>query len=378
MGQTADVQGTTMLSTALIKIISKIYNHPIKTRECLDYIESKGYTNEINGSDTSSRKLQKSFAAAFYINGPAAKEVDYLSEHIIGVKKAIVATLKSPRAWVFPLRRCSVQPMQGLQYVYSDGSNVSYSFEDMLDTVENPSIPDSVRDNYEEFTGWNLWGLPEVYTNRYVFLHTPQWVNDDSVSLSMTKNTNLLDNSWGIEKYDMKNLMSYDVHTLNLYLTCREEINNLVRFFKRVQGMYKAFWMPTWVNDISCPFDINAGDTEIITDFTKLHNYSKTNGRTRKLVVFTKDWTYYIFQVLTYGTLMRNGVEYGRILLTSPVATTIPKENILMISYLSLVRLDSDELQLNYETDWSANVQISFREVDDEFTPNVIYDYIEE
>jgi len=83
MGQTADVKGTTMLSTSVIKIISKIYNHPITTRECLDYIESKEYTNELNGEDTSKRKIEKTFASIFYKNGPAAKEVDYLSDCLI-------------------------------------------------------------------------------------------------------------------------------------------------------------------------------------------------------------------------------------------------------------------------------------------------------
>lgn len=294
-----------------------------------------------------------------------AREVDFLSEHIIGIKKAVLATLKSPRAWLLPLRRCSVQPMQGLQYIYSDGSNVSYSFEDMLDVVSNPNIPKSVIENYEDFSGWNSWGLPEIYVNKNVFLHTPQWVGDDSVSLSLTKNTNLLDKEIGIEKYDMKNLMSYDVHTVNYYMRCREEINNLVRFFKRVQGRYKAFWLPTWVNDISCSFDINAGDNEILIDFTNLEKYTKSNTREKRIVVFTKDWSYHIFRIFTYGTSVVGNKEYGKLVLASPVTTSIPKNMIWMISYLNCVRLDSDELQLNYETDYSANVQLSFREVDD-------------
>lgn len=83
MGQTADVKGTTMLSTSVIKIISKIYNHPMTTIECLDFIESKSYTNELNSCDTSLRRLEKTFASIFYANGPAAKEVDYLSECLI-------------------------------------------------------------------------------------------------------------------------------------------------------------------------------------------------------------------------------------------------------------------------------------------------------
>ena len=83
LGKTADVKGTTMLSTAVIKIISKIYNHPITTEECLDYIKSKGYTNELIEEDSSTRRFEKLIASLFYIYGPAAKEVDYLSNCLI-------------------------------------------------------------------------------------------------------------------------------------------------------------------------------------------------------------------------------------------------------------------------------------------------------
>ena len=83
LGKTADVKGTTMLSTSVIKIISKIYNHPMTTEECLDYIKSKGYTNELIEEDSSTRKFEKKWASWFYENGPAAKEVDYLSSCLI-------------------------------------------------------------------------------------------------------------------------------------------------------------------------------------------------------------------------------------------------------------------------------------------------------
>ena len=83
LGKTADVKGTTMLSTSVIKIISKIYNHPITTEECLEYIKSKGYTNELIEEDSSTRRFEKLIASLFYENGPAAKEVDYLSNCLI-------------------------------------------------------------------------------------------------------------------------------------------------------------------------------------------------------------------------------------------------------------------------------------------------------
>ena len=77
------VKGTTNLSTAAIKAISKIYNQPVITNDCLNYIQSKGFTDEYHGSDNFIRMLEKMLASIFYANGPAAKEVETLSCKLI-------------------------------------------------------------------------------------------------------------------------------------------------------------------------------------------------------------------------------------------------------------------------------------------------------
>ena len=77
------VKGTSNLSTAVIKIISKIYNHQKTTKECLEYIQSKGYTDEYHYSDTTLRTFEKFLASIFYPNGPAAKEVESLASKLI-------------------------------------------------------------------------------------------------------------------------------------------------------------------------------------------------------------------------------------------------------------------------------------------------------
>ena len=83
LGTNPSVTGTTMLSTSVIKIISNIYNHPITTDECLKIIEKNGYTNELISKDSNWRMLEKSVASLFYFNGPASKQVDYISDYLI-------------------------------------------------------------------------------------------------------------------------------------------------------------------------------------------------------------------------------------------------------------------------------------------------------
>ena len=76
-------KGSTNLSTAVIKIISKIYNHIITTEECLDYIKSKGFIDELHQADNLGRIIERIFDSIFYWNGPAAKEVESLASSLI-------------------------------------------------------------------------------------------------------------------------------------------------------------------------------------------------------------------------------------------------------------------------------------------------------
>ena len=71
------------LSTAVIKVISKIYDNPITTEECLKFIKSHGFTDNYHDTDTFGRTLEKLFESIFYPNGPAAREVESLACSLI-------------------------------------------------------------------------------------------------------------------------------------------------------------------------------------------------------------------------------------------------------------------------------------------------------
>ena len=59
------------------------------------------------------------------------------------------------------------------------------------------------------------------------------------------------------------------------------------------------------------------------------------------------------------------GITYGKVLLTDSQEEQINLNNIAMVSFLNLVRLDSDDLQINYESNVVADVTLAMKEVDD-------------
>ena len=81
--------------------------------------------------------------------------------------------------------------------------------------------------------------------------------------------------------------------------------------------------------------------------------------------MFTKKLESYIYEIASYSYEKIGEETYGKLILTSKLGVSIPKEDILMVSYFNLVRLDSDELVINYENNLVANTTIVTKEVDD-------------
>ena len=277
--------------------------------------------------------------------------------------------LDKRNTFLFPVKRVALQPSSDLQYVYSNGSEVTLNFED-LNYESVVKFPDEFSRNYNEDSSANKFDLPLTYGGLNLFPIPPQWVDDGSLGLTVEKWVTRLDNETGSFFYDVKTTNSYDIMTFDLTLMSKPAINNVIRFFKKVCGRWKPFYVPSWVNDIEVWTDIRATDNYILTDFHNLDRLYNRNGRKKKLVIFTKDWKSYIYDIFTYRRIDFNGVNNNvkhlcEIILNKRVGVDLSKSNILMVSFLNFVRLDSDELVMNYETTNEAQTTLVMKEVDE-------------
>ena len=135
----------------------------------------------------------------------------------------------------------------------------------------------------------------------------------------------------------------------------------MILFFNLIKGRYKSFYCPSWVNDFTPISNIEFGSVYI--DAADTYRYYGSTSRKKHVIVFTKDWKSYILEIMNITVETVNDKRIGKIIFVS--ASKIELDNILMISYLNLVRFDSDDLKINYESTEVANVNLSFAEVDD-------------
>ena len=284
---------------------------------------------------------------------------------VIGLGNKLETDLNPKNAYIYPLIKCSIQPINSLNYVFSNGTDVTMNFEDVLDKSPVTMPSKYLFGYYDNYKGRNPYGIPYKHSNNDVFTLEPQWIEDNSVTLDVEKQTVKLDNDIGVFSYDSKNNLSYDKNNYSLILMNKAEINNMVKFFYRVKGKYKSFYMPSWVNDFTPCFDIQAGNNFIYTEFDSLYKYYLSNSRKNKIIIFTKDFKSYILNVMSLTYEIIGNIKYGKLLLSSPIDMNLPLSNIKMMSYFNHVRLDDDTLQLNYESTQVAQVDITTMEVDD-------------
>ena len=348
------------------------------------------------------------------------RRIDHFTNNAIILKKQIDRPMYKENCWIYPLIECSIAPQDNLQYVFANGAGLTMNFEDLLNEPRI-HVPNNYRYEYDEGYYWwqlrdsivkkekltteylkirfpelykeainkgqnpedyimksfggkkvyrdwehfNRYNLPATYNGYEILWHEPWWIDDDASSLSIEKNTNRLDNETGNFVYDLKNSNSYDTIAFETYMGNVKMVNNMIKFFNRMGGMFKAFYCPTWVNDFTPKWGIQFGKNTIYTELTVTYKMYATNTRKKSIVVFTKDYQSYIFDVAAYATEEIDGKWYGKIVLAKDSNITIPVERIEMISYLDLVRFSDDALTLNYEANDVANVTLSMKEVDD-------------
>ena len=291
--------------------------------------------------------------------------VDRFSDGLITLRKKIDRPLLAKNTWIFPLLKFSVKPSTSMNYVYSNGTAVTLGFEDLL---LEPSIhvPHKYRNEYDiNIEKFNQWNMPSDIDGVEVLLNSPQWLEDGSVKLQIDRNINRLDAETGVFVYDMKNYSTYDVHSMDIYLCGIKMINNMIKFFNRRGGKYQSFYCPTYANDFELVLDVLPTSNTLYTKYTHLYKFYANNSRKKKLIVFTKDWHSYIYDIMAYSHEVIGGIDYGKRVLAQPVGTVLTKDNVLMISYFNRVRFDNDTLVLNYESNIVANTTLVMREVDD-------------
>lgn len=223
-------------------------------------------------------------------------------------------------------------------------------------TVE---LPEAINQhNYSWLSFTESKNASHEYMGYELFLMPPTWHED--LAMNYSRNANRLDNQTGIIRYDLKSNETTEARSLSYNAISKAEVHFLQRFFYRSMGQLKAFYAPTWVGDIELVADVLSGNV-LITKFDQYWKYYEKSKRRKNLIVFFHDGTMEIIKIA--GFSLDDTRTFGKIYLDMPIKRAMLKNQIRMISFLCLYRLNSDTLTTDYETTSCAVINLELKEV---------------
>ena len=259
-------------------------------------------------------------------------------------------TIKSPldSTWpvgtkILPVRPARVQNDLGLTYL-SDAigqATLRFQFEDE----------------------WLLPAATETldYRGYPVLLTATNWTED--VETDYARKLNELDFLTGRRVIDDLSGVGTVRRTHRWLISGRAAITAFRSWLAARAGRLTAFWMPSFQSDLKVVSPIGAFDSAItVENRAYAANVPAAIGRRDILIATTSGSRYY--RRITGATALSPSTE--SIAIDSVVGAALLPEQIRHVSFMKLVRLDSDAIELAHHTDDMAEVSISVRSIRDD------------
>jgi len=200
----------------------------------------------------------------------------------------------------------------------------------------------------------NIASLPQ-------FLGTPILLDDvynsQPSTLNISRSVEVFDNQSG--RQAVETLQNYNDATLSVNLASfnRSQLNRYRSLFGYLKGRQKTFFLPTKHSDLSLQADIAIG---VNTLTVKSLNYELYYGV--KYIVIRQ-----VSGALIYKKIVSGSTALGVDVLTvsEPFASAIPVSSVYSISFMRLVRLNTDAVQINHMSGSIADISFTVIEVPD-------------
>lgn len=231
-----------------------------------------------------------------------------------------------------------------------EGASTSQAFTDahgygvarFMAVVPNPSTATSPISTYRGFPVFDLCPM----------------ANDPAYSLERKVET--MDDDLGIPVlFDFADL-AFPTQAVRVSADGLDEIAELRGLIYWMDGMRRVLWVPTFLRDLIVVDDITAGATQIVVEFCGYTESLNLALNRRDIEIVTEAGVIYRRRITDCEDL-GNGTE--RLTLDSALGPAVAASSIERISYLQLMRSDSDIFELAWLTESAVESALAFRAV---------------
>lgn len=185
------------------------------------------------------------------------------------------------------------------------------------------------------------------------------WRPDRSTDIEdmWRRKLSVIDYGTGVRAFDDESGAPLIGRTLTWLLTDRSKVTAFRGWLAARAGRANPCWLPTFESDLEVTRTVAATDAGIIVRNVGYARYIAANPLRRDIRLLTTAGTFY--RRITGANEVSESEEL--LSLDEPLYVTLEPEQILQVSYLELARLDQDAVELHWETDTAARVQLSTR-----------------
>lgn len=167
----------------------------------------------------------------------------------------------------------------------------------------------------------------------------------------------VIDYQTGLPTVDDESASPLIGRTLTWLLTNRQHVTAFRQWLIEQAGRANPFWLPTFATDLVVNRPIAATAEGVIVFNVGYARFIAADPLRRDIVLRTTAGTFY--RRITGANEIDEQEEL--LSLESPLGITLQPAQCLQISYLELTRLDQDAVELHWETDTTANIQLTTR-----------------
>ncbi|WP_040293026.1 hypothetical protein [Acetonema longum] len=187
--------------------------------------------------------------------------------------------------------------------------------------------------------------MADYFSGYEFFLDEPNRINDikDDIVRAVLRRDNLT----GVFSHKHQTNKPRYTKAVSYALLSREAIIAHDQWLERRAGRLVPFWFPSWQTDLTLARDIEPGQTFIrIENIGYTKHYLPTGGR-RRVILFLRGGGNIRSYIMTSTD---NGDGTESLYFDFPFTFKIPMEDVIMTSFVYLVRLDVDRVTRRWET----------------------------
>lgn len=243
---------------------------------------------------------------------------------------------------VFPVYECQVPESTSINFETDDIISTSLSFSIIDNTIE--TLKENTNVVFSTFNG-------KIFLDK-----RPNFVGISNGNKYLIEDLN---NGFGVNERIVRRVEADNNFSYSFICANIEDINYFKEFFRQNKGRKGEFYVPSYFNNIQVVQNITASQTSFLIENN--NNFSLNSGyKNRKYVyIETINGDVFLKEILSFSIDGYNEI----MTIDSNLGIDLSINEIKRMEYVYSVRLDSDVLAVNYQTDQIAYIDLTFKTI---------------